>query len=431
MAASFTRFWDNPMHVMFVHPNFPAQFGHIAAHVATQLGWQATFVTSIDTTHLNLPFTHINYKVQPGPQPKIFRNPPNLAGLIEHMEAIYRGLSGVNNLRPDLVVGHMSYGTMLYLRTLYDCPFVGYYEYLPPPFWSAELALRPEYPPPDHTRHFNALYHTFTLQHLLACDAAYSPTHFQRSTAPSELQHKIRVIFDGVDTQLFSGRRSPRPVEFRGLSIGPETRVLTYVSRGLESIRGFDIFMQVADRLLREDPNLLVLVAGDERTNYGHDLHHIQTPTFKEHVLRSGSYDLDRIRFLGLIPPSDLAQLFALSDLHMYLTVPYTLSWSLVQAMAAGCVILGSSTPPVQEAIDHGAQGLLADFYDVESLTQLAQQSLRDPAGHAHLGQQARQRVLERYEKQICIGQLADFFAETASRSASSRSPVAIPQSLS
>jgi len=319
----------------------------------------------------------------------------------------------------------MSYGTMLYLRTLYDCPFVGYFEYLPPPFWTEALALRPDFPPPEHTRLFNALYHTFTLQHLLACDAAYSPTAFQRGTAPVELQHKIRVIFDGIDCQFFSDRRASRPCQFHGLTIGPETRVLTYASRGLESIRGFDIFMQMADRLLREDPHLLVLIAGDDRTNYGHELHHIQASTFKEHVLKQGSYNLDRIRFLGLIPPAELAQLFALSDLHVYLTVPYTLSWSLVQAMASGCVILGSRTAPVEEALDDGTQGLLADFYDVDALTVLARRVLRDPAAHAPLGRAARQRVLERYEKRRCLAQLIDFFGEVAAGRNSSSAQVA------
>src|SRR5262249_19597975 len=120
------------MHVLFIHPNFPAQFGHVAMHLATRLGWQCTVVTAIATTHLQLPFNHINYKVYDGPQPKIFYNPDNLQGLLDHLAAIYKGMRSVPQIRPDLVVGHMSYGTMLYLRNLYPCPFVGYFEMLPP-----------------------------------------------------------------------------------------------------------------------------------------------------------------------------------------------------------------------------------------------------------------------------------------------------------
>jgi hypothetical protein len=190
------------MHAMFIHPNFPAQFGQIAAHLARNKGWQCTFVTSIDTTHLkNVPFVHCSYKVKPGPLPKVFYNPKDLQENILHMNGIYQGLKATPGVRPDLVIGHMSYGTMLYLRTLYDCPFVGYYEILPPPFWSTELALRPEYPPPDGVRLGNSLFHTFTYMHLHMVDAAYTPTHWQRGTAPAELRHKISVHFDGVDCQ--------------------------------------------------------------------------------------------------------------------------------------------------------------------------------------------------------------------------------------
>src|SRR4051812_36827861 len=107
------------MHVMFIHPDFPTQFANLALYLTNQRGWQCTYVTSIDTTALQLPFNHVNYRVYEGPQPKVFQNPQNLQGLLDHVQAVYTGLSSVPQLKPDLVVGHMSYGTMLYLRTLY------------------------------------------------------------------------------------------------------------------------------------------------------------------------------------------------------------------------------------------------------------------------------------------------------------------------
>jgi glycosyltransferase involved in cell wall biosynthesis len=312
-----------------------------------------------------------------------------------------------------LVVGHTSYGTMLYLKNLYSCPFIGYFEMLPGPFWSEGLTLRKEYPATENVRLFNATYHALTYLHLHAVNAAYTPTCWQLGTAPPELQAKIRVIFDGIDTEYFQKRPVRRPAEFRGLTIGETTRVVTYVSRGLESIRGFDIFMKVAGRICRERSDVLILVAGEERTNYGHELHHIQAKTFKEHVLSQDDYDLNRIHFLGRIPTDELARLYNLSDLHLYLTVPYVLSWSLVQAMASECTILGSATAPVLEFIDDGVHGLLADFYDIDGLTRLALNVLHDPAEHRRLGQAARARVLERYEKGLCIRRLVEFFEKT------------------
>ena len=404
------------MHVMFLHPNFPAQFGHIASYLAAERRWPCTFVTSVDTTHLALPFTHINYRLGQGPQPKVFYNPSTLQELLNHLAAVYHGLRGLPQVRPDLVVGHMSYGTMLYLRNLYPCPFVGYYELLPPPFWGDGLVLRPEFPPPEHIRLFNATYHTCTYLHLHAVDAVYTPTHYQLSTAPAELHHKFRVIHDGIDTEFVRPRPVPRPATFRGRTIGPDTRVVTYVSRGLESIRGFDIFMKTAKRIYQEVPDVIFLVAGDERTNYGHELHHIRNQTFKEWVLSQDDYDLDRFHFLGSIPLDDLVTLYGLSDLHIYLTVPYVVSWSLMQAMAAECTILASATAPVQEVIDDGVQGLLENFYDVVGLSRQAVHVLRDPRQFHHLGKAARARILERYELKFCTEKLVQLFEEVAGK---------------
>jgi glycosyltransferase involved in cell wall biosynthesis len=401
------------MHVLFIHPNFPAQFGHLATHLSLKLGWQCTCLTSIDTTHLNLPFTHINYKVKPGPQPKVFYNPNSLDGMLEHLTAVYSGLKSVPQVKPDLVVGHISYGTLLFLRNLYDCPFIGYYEMLPAPFWTDGLILRKEYPPPEGVRLFNAIYHALTYLHLHAIDAGYTPTNFQLTTAPKELGYKLRVIHDGIDTEAFAPGRAERPTTFHDVHIPAGAKVVTYVSRGLESMRGFDVFMKAAGRIVREEPDTIFLIAGDERTNYGHELHHIpQGTSFKQYVLEQCDFDLSRFHFLGLIPTRDLVTLYQLSDLHFYLTAPFVLSWSMLQAMSCGCVLLGSATPPVEEVIEDGVNGLLADFYDADALAEKALTVLRDPAGAQPLRDGARRTILERYALDKCLDQLVQFFEE-------------------
>jgi glycosyltransferase involved in cell wall biosynthesis len=398
---------------MFLHPNFPGQFGPIALHLAAERKWPVTFVTSVETSHLQLPFNRIRYKL-PGPQSQTFFNPSTLQGHLEHLGAVYTGLRSVPQLKPDLVVGHMSYGTLLYLRNLYDCPFVGYFELLPPPFWTDGLVLRKEYPPPEGARLFNATYHALTYLHLHAVDAGYTPTHFQLGTAPAELRHKLRVIFDGMDTALFQRRTVPRPAQFRGLTLDANTRVVTYVARGLESVRGFDIFMRAARRIADEMSDVIFLIAGSERTDYGHELNYLGGKSFKQHVLEQVGYDPGRFHFLGHIPLEELVTLYNLSDVHFYLTVPFVLSWSLMQALASECVVVGSATAPVQEVIDDDVQGLLADFYDVDGLAERALRVLRDPGQYRHLGQAARQRVLERYESRVCHEQLVQFFQSFA-----------------
>lgn len=399
------------MHVLFIHPNFPAQFGHLANHLATKLGWQCTYLTSIDTTHLQLPFTHINYKLKPGPQPKVFYNPNDFNGMREHLDAVYAGMRSVPQIKPDLVVGHISYGTLLYLRNLYDCPFIGYYEMLPAPFWGDGLILRKEYPPPEGVRIFNALYHALTYLHLHFIDAGYTPTHFQLRTAPKELQYKLKVIHDGIDTEIFKPGELPRPYTFRGITIPEGTRVVTYVSRGLESLRGFDIFMKAALRIQRDHKDVIFLIAGDERTNYGHELHHTGGKSFKQFVLEQhASEDLSRFHFLGLIPTADLLTLYHLSDAHYYLTGPFVLSWSMLQAMSSGCLMIGSATDPVLEVLKNGYNGLTADFYDADALAEQTLKAIKDPAGHRPLREAARTTILEKYSLDLCLKQLVEFF---------------------
>jgi glycosyltransferase involved in cell wall biosynthesis len=395
---------------MFIHPNFPAQFGQAAYYLSDQLGWTCTYVTSVDTTQMSLPFNHINYRVAEGPQPRVFHNPENLQGLMAHLLPIYTGLQSVPQVVPDLVVGHMSYGTMLYLRNLYSCPFIGYFEMLPPPFWTDGIVLRKEFPPPEGVRLFNATYHTLTYLHLHMVDAMYTPTHYQLNSMPVEYRHRCKVIYDGVNCEFFQRQPPQRPLEFHNVSIRPETQVVTYVSPGLESVRGFDIFMKAAKRIAEQLPNAHFLIAGDERTAYGHEGHYIGHKSFKQWVLGQDNYDLSRFHFLGLIPPQDLAVLFNLSDAHIYLTVPHIISTSLVQAMASECVVVGSNTAPVTEFIEDGVHGLLTDFYDVEGLAERAVRVLKDPAQYRPLGAAARARVLERYELKHCLNELAAFF---------------------
>ena len=242
------------------------------------------------------------------PQPKVFYNPDSLQGLLDHLPAIYRGLRGAPQIQPDLVVGHMSYGTMLYLRNLYDCPFVGYYELLPPPFWGDGLMLRKEFPPPEGVRLFNASYHTLTHLHLHDCDAGYTPTHYQLAPAPTELRHKIQVIFDGIDCRLLpaaspAGRPVPRPdhrpdTTGRHLRLarpGVDARLRHLHEGGQEDLRERRSRRGLPHRRRRSAPTT------------AHELHHIGNKTFKQWVLSQDNYDLSKFLFLGLIPPPELA----------------------------------------------------------------------------------------------------------------------------
>ena len=191
--------------------------------------------------------------------------------------------------------------------------------------------------------------------------------------------------------------------------------MVTFVSRGLESIRGFDIFMDVARRISLERSDVLFVVVGSEETYYGWDKLHVGQDSFKQWVVDRGDYDLSRFVFTGHIVPEKLAELLRITDLHLYLTAPFVLSWSLMNAMSCGAVVLGSDVPPVVEVIQAGVNGLVEPLFDVDRLTEAALRVLADPAEFAPLGVAARQTIEEKYAMTTAIPALQDYFERVAS----------------
>jgi glycosyltransferase involved in cell wall biosynthesis len=246
------------------------------------------------------------------------------------------------------------------------------------------------------------------------CTLGYSPTRWQRDRLPALFYEKVRVIFDGIDTQLWRPLRgAPRRLGER--SFPEEVRIVTYVSRGMEAMRGFDLFMKVAKRLCDRRKDVVFLIAGQDRVCYGGDEKVTGGKSFKEWVLAQDDYDLSRFIFLGLLPPPVLAQLFQLSDLHIYLTVPFVLSWSLMNALACGTTVLASDTAPVREMIEPGRNGLLADFFDVEGMAETARHVLDAPGDFKHLGAAGVEMIRDRYSLDVCLPQMLDLYQNAVS----------------
>lgn len=401
------------MHVLFVHQNFPAQFGHIAHHLIRSRSWRCTFVSQTAPGDVG-GIRKIQYTTAGGARSTSHYCSRTFENSIWHAHGVYEACKSQPDLRPDLIVGHSGLGPTLFLPELYpDVPIVNYFEY----YYHAhdsDIDFRPEFPSLElnflRARARNAM----TLLDLANCRCGYSPTNFQRGLFPENLRHKIAVIFDGIDTDFYHRRPSvPRRVGDR--VINDSTRIVTYVSRGLESMRGFDIFMRVAKLIHRDDPDVLFLIVGSDRVCYGGDERHIQHNTFREHVLAQDQYDLSKFVFTGLVAPTTLVDLFSLSDLHIYLTVPFVLSWSLLDAMACGCTILASDTAPVREVITDGENGLLADFFDVEGLASRALEVLRDPAAYRGMASRAASLINERYALDVTLPRLVDLFEQAQS----------------
>lgn len=399
------------MHILFVHQNFPAQFGHVARYLVRDHGHQCTFVSQ-NPAGMSDGVRVIQYEPQGGATEKTHYCSRSFENAIAHCHGVFEACRRHPELQPDLIVGHSGFGSTLFLPELYPCPIINYFEYYYHAHGS-DLDFRPDYPPEtlDVLRSYarNAMF----LLDLETCRAGYAPTHWQRSLFPAVHRDKVKVIFDGVDTSVWHRHEGlPRQVGTR--LIDADTRIVTYVSRGQEAMRGFDIFMKTARRVYQQMPNVVFVVVGGDQVVYGGDLKRITEKTFREHVLRRDDYLLSKFIFTGPIPPAQLAQQLSLSDLHIYLTVPFVLSWSLFDALACGCTVLASDTEPVRELITHGTNGLLADFFDVDGLSDLALKVLRDPGSYRGLGEAGRALIEEKYALDQTLPQMLRFYQRVA-----------------
>jgi glycosyltransferase involved in cell wall biosynthesis len=397
------------MHLLFVHQNFPAQFGHVAQYLAGR-GHRCTFVTEKASGRVG-DVECVPYYVKGGAREVNHYCSRTFENAVWHTHAVFEALKARPDIRPDLIVGHSGFGSTLFLRELYDCPIVNYFEY----FYrtrNSDMDFRRDLMLPSELNRLRARARNSTpLLDLENCDAGYSPTRWQRDRLPALFHDKVRVIFDGIDTAVW--KPLPRTPRTLGNLTFPEgTRVVTYATRGMESLRGFDIFMRAAKKLYQRRHDVVFVVAGQDRICYGGDAEFTGGRTFKEWVLAQDSYDLSRLAFVGLLPPAQLAHLFALSDVHIYLTAPFVLSWSLMNALACGATVIASDTAPVQEMITHGQNGLLVDFFDVDGLADTMNRVLDDPAQYRPLGEAGTALVRERYSLDVCLPQMWQLYEE-------------------
>jgi glycosyltransferase involved in cell wall biosynthesis len=395
------------MHLLFLHQNFPAQFGPALTRLAGRPGFRCTFASRTGTG--SIPgVERIVYTPKGGATARTHYFSRTFENVTWHSAAAFEALQARPDVCPDVVVAHSGFVSALPLWQLYRAPVVNYFEY----FYRGEdsdLDFRPDVPVEVADRIRARFRNAAILLDLENCALGYSPTHWQHGLLPAPFRDKVRVVFDGLDTDLWRPRpRTPRKAGRFHIPDG--VKLVTYAARGFEATRGFDIFMRFAKALYTRRPDVRFVVIGRDRVCYGGDLKRTGGKSFKDWVLGQDDYDLSRFAFVGPVSPRVLAEFLAITDLHVYLTVPFVLSWSLVDALACGCTVVASDTAPVREVIRHGRNGLLVDFFDADSLAARALEVLRDPAAFRPLGRSAAALVRERYALDVTLPRLAWLF---------------------
>lgn len=324
---------------------------------------------------------------------------------------MYEALKSRPDLKPDLIVAHSGFGSSLFLPYLYDAPIINLFEYFYRPV-GQDLGYRPELPVDELSLLRSRTRNAMILLDLENCDRGWTPTHYQHDMLPAPFHDKVDVLFDGIPTDRFYRRQVPDRLIPDAGEIPADHRIVTYVTRGFEMMRGFDIFMKVAKRIYEQFPNVTFIVAGKDRVHYGPEMQFIEEKTFREHVLKSGDYDLSKFRFIANNSP----ELLSISDVHIYLTEPFIASWSLVEAMACGAVVVASDQTCVREYITPGENGLLCDFFDDRAIAEQAIEVLREPQKFRHLGENAAAMVREKYSFEVAFPRIKAFFEGAAGK---------------
>lgn len=297
---------------------------------------------------------------------------------------------------PDVILGHSGWGPTLYLKEVFPkATFLCYFEWFYRSRGSSH-GFHPSIPLlPEHEAQIRTKNAPILLD-LAEASAGVTPTHWQRRQFPAEYHSKIDVIHDGVDTEYFSPKSIGLHLPRLGLDLRQSKQIVTYVATGMEPMRGFPEFMQAASKLQQLCPHCEIIVVGEDRTEYSNPL--ASGKTYRQLMMEIYPFDIGRIHFTGRLTLEEYRQVLHASSVHVYFTFPYILSWSMLEAMASECLVVGSATQPVQEILRDQENGILCDFFDVQGLTEILADVLNNPAAYIRIRKQARETILQHYD---------------------------------
>jgi glycosyltransferase involved in cell wall biosynthesis len=405
------------MDVLFVHQNFPAQFRHIAAHLASDPRYRVFAIGSHQAQRLE-GTTLSTYRVS---EANVAATHPFARRFEVESRRAEQVLYAATELKrsgvaPAAIFFHPGWGENLPLRDVFPNAYIVSYCEFYYRASGADCGFDPEFPPLGvdglvRMRAKNAA----TLLGLIDSDAGISPTEWQRSVYPPELRPKIQVAHEGIDVQAVAPNPNAKFVfPDHGQIARPGDEVITFVNRNLEPYRGYHIFMRALPRILAARPKAHVIVLGKNGVSYGAPPSSGQS--WKEIFLAevADELDLKRVTFCDGLPYDQYLTMLQISRVHVYLTYPFVLSWSMLEAMACECLVVGSDNPPVQEVISHEQNGLLVPFLSPEMLAETVIAAAEKPKKYQQLRKEARRTIVERFDlKNICLPKWLSFIPQT------------------
>ncbi len=385
------------MKFLFVHQNFPGQYLHILRSLLAdnerEVGaHEIVFMT--EPNRNGIPGVRkVTYAKPPALLAGVHRDANDFEMAARRAEACAIGATKIKNLgfTPDIIIGHHGWGEMLNLVDVFPgVPILGYFEY----YYQTENAdvnFDKEFPLPRERFSGVRSKNTTNLLALALGQHGQVPTRWQLSTYPQWARASLHLLEEGVSLELCKPDPASRrkTLKIGPLTVTPSQKLVTYVARNLEPYRGFHSFMRALPEILRERPDAVISVVGGDEISYGAP--HPKGP-WREVLLAElrGRLDLSRIFFMGKVPYDQHLALLKRSDAHVYLSYPFVASWSLREAMACGCLVIGADTETVTEFISHGKTGLIVPALDHDAIAKTVLSALGEPKRYAGLRLAAR-----------------------------------------
>ena len=396
--------------VLFVHQNFPGQYKHLAPALA-QSGVNVTALGMRDG--IAAPgVRYVRYAPERGTTPNVHPWVADFETKVIRGQACLEAAARLarTGYRPDLICAHPGWGEPLFLRELWpDTPQLHYLEFyyratgqdigFDPEFGEVQLAQKARLVAKNANNLLN----------LHGMDAGMAPTQWQFSTLPQMYRNKVKVIHDGVDTRKLTPNKAVQlkllDDRQRVLELDATVPLITFVNRNLEPMRGYHTFMRALPEMLDKLPQAKVVIVGGDGVSYGATPQQGSWKTQFADEVRD-RVDWDRVHFVGRVPYSALIDLFRLSWAHVYLTYPFVLSWSMLEAMSVGAPVIASRTAPVLEVIEHGRNGWLVDFFDPQALARQVVDVVTAAKDIEPVRQAARQTITDRFDLHtVCLPQ--------------------------
>tara|TARA_Y100001968_G_scaffold47895_1_gene38161 strand:+ start:14097 stop:15326 length:1230 start_codon:yes stop_codon:yes gene_type:complete len=403
------------MKILFIHQNFPGQFKFLAPALIKKGHSVSALCLDENKKQFSREINVIYYQIDKGSTKNIHPYVSDFEAKVIRGEACYLKAIEIkkNGFSPDVIISHHGWGESMFLHHVWPKAKIGLYCEFFYKVSGADVGFDLEFEPEilsDYNR--IQLKNVNNYVHFENADKGISPTLWQASTFPTFFRKNITVIHDGIDTRNLRPNNEASLILNKTIHIKSSDEIITFINRNLEPYRGYHIFMRSLPKILKERPNVKILIVGGDEVSYGREApkgNSWKNIFFNEIKSQLSESERKRIFYLGYIPYEHYVSLLQISSVHIYLTYPFVLSWSLLEAMSIGCSIIASDTKPLHEVITDEENGLLFDFFDYNKLANLVIRLLDNSSLRKKIGNNAREFAIKNYDINLCLNKQIDW----------------------